>query len=118
MASSLNRNNLNNDSISGIVSNDKFGELSEEMQKQILATLKENNQMDGGWMGKFFGSKKEIASMNIAVTICMLLLFMCIIEVIHSTYTGTKINMELISTIIPVVSLALGFIFGKGGGKQ
>lgn len=114
MASKLNNNLSGSDNITSVISSDKFGEYSPEMQQAILDKLEKMGQNDGGLMGKLFGNKKELASMNIAVFICSILLLICAIDVIHSIWINGEIHMNLITTMIPVVSLALGFVFGKG----
>lgn len=114
MASKLNNNFSDNGNIPSIISSDKFGEYDAEMQREILKKMDESQKRDGGLMGKLFGNKKELASMNIAVFICSILLLICAIDVIHSICTNGEIHMNLITTMIPVVSLALGFVFGKG----
>ena len=69
-------------------------------------------------MGKLFGTKTENVSMHIAFTLCIILLLYCGIDLVGSMIDGRKINSELWNTIIPVVTLALGFIFGKGIDKK
>lgn len=115
MANSLNRNSINSDSIVNIISSENFGGYDLELQKQILNKLDVVNQRNGGFMGKFFGTQKELASMNIAATICIILILICLCDIIRSFFAGGEIHMDLISAIIPVVSLSLGFIFGKSG---
>lgn len=105
---------LDNDNFSGVILNDNFAQLPDEIQQKVIDQV---SKRDGGFMGKFFGNKKENASMNIAVTICILLLLLCGIDIIHSICANTEFHMELISTVIPVISLSLGFIFGKGNGN-
>ena len=49
--------------------------------------------------------------MHIALIICCLLILIVIIDMIHSYIVGNNINMDLISLIIPVVTLSLSDIF-------
>lgn len=115
MANKSNNNSSDRNSIVNAISTDSFISFPEETQKIIIDSIEKVNERDGGILGKFFGIKKEIASMNIAATICILLIAICGIDVFNSIFTNKEIHMELISTIIPVVSLSLGFIFGKSG---
>lgn len=117
MANSLNKN-LSGNNVVTAISSDNFGEYTPEMQEKIICSIENYNEREGGLMGKVFGNKKENASMNIAATICILLIIICGMDIIHSVWTNGELHMDLISTIIPVVSLALGFIFGKGDGKE
>ena len=105
MASSLNRETLKTDNIMNVISNDKFSDFTPEMQESILKKIENQNRSDGGFMGKFFGNKKELASMNTAFVICVLLLLV-----------GVFVNdLQFWSGILPVVGAAIGYIFGKGG---
>lgn len=56
--------------------------------------------------------------MNISAIICFLLILLCAADVLSAIFTEKDLHMELISCIVPVVSLALGFMFGKGGEKN
>lgn len=117
MASKINNNFADNNVISAITA-ENFGTLPRDVQKTILDSIEKANQRDGGVLGRFFGNKKEIASMNIAAVICILLIAICGIDISHSILSDKELHMDLISTIIPVVSLSLGFIFGKGGKSE
>ena len=108
MGSSLNKNLTNNDTIINVISSDKFGNLTPEMQQNILNQIEKTGQRDGGIMGKLFGTKKELAAMNIALIMCMILFIV-----------GFAVNESQIWTgILTIEGTALGYIFGKGGGKN
>lgn len=108
MASSLNKKPLGEDNIINAISSDKFSEFTPEMQQEILKQIEKRNQRDGGFMGKFFGHKKELASMNIAFIICVLLL-------IAGAVVGTQ---EFWNGILPVFGATIGYIFGKSNNKS
>lgn len=118
MANRLSRSELNRDTFSGIASSEKFAEYTPEIQNRILDSLENRSQKEGGFMGKLFGNDKDLASMNVAVFICTVLMLICIIDIVQSCFGNRQMHMELISSIIPVISLAIGFIFGKGKGKN
>lgn len=118
MANRLNRNELNRDAFSGIASSEMFREYTPDIQNRILDSLESRNQKEGGIMGKLFGNDKDLASMNVAVFICTILMLICIIDIVQSCFGDRQMHMELISSIIPVISLAIGFIFGKGKNKE
>lgn len=71
---------------------------------------------DLGWIGKFFGSS-ENSSKNIAAIICLILLFAVII-MSCGVYCMDR-DKDFVSTlwqmVMPVITLALGYIFGKRG---
>ena len=108
MASSLSKNTFNDDNIINVISSDKFGDFTPDMQQEILNKLDIIKQRDGGIVGKLFGCKKELASMNVAFVICALLM-------LAGVFVGTQ---EFWNGILPVIGAALGYIFGKGGGKE
>lgn len=69
---------------------------------------------DLGWIGKFFGSS-ENSSKNIAAIICLILL-LAVIAMSFGVYFREK-DKDFISTlwqiVMPVITLSLGYIFGK-----
>ncbi len=100
-------NSLNHDSIVSVISSEKFTSLSTDMQELVLNTIESGNKRDGGLMGKLFGNKRELASMNIAFLICILLFVSGII-------VGEQ---QYWDKVLPIVAAAIGYIFGKGSGK-
>ncbi|WP_349667034.1 hypothetical protein [Lacrimispora sp.] len=104
--------------IASVAVDDNFNKLTETSQTLIINGINENKAKEGGFMGKLFGTKPENVSMHIAFTLCIILLLYCGIDLVGSVITGRQINSELWNTIIPVVTLALGFIFGKGIDKS
>lgn len=110
----FNQEPLPDDAISSFFKTGEFGNLSEENKKIVLDKLPDKKNGDGGLLGKFFGNKKENSSMHIAFTICCILLLFCCVDIIHALWIGKSAYTELVKNIIPVVTLALGYIFGKG----
>ena len=114
MADGLNHNINDHDSITTILSSKNFLNLDVNIQNKIIDTMHTAKEKEGGFMGKFLGTKSSNLSMHIALIICCLLILIVIVDMIHSYIIGNNINMDLISLIIPVVTLSLGYIFGKG----
>ena len=100
-----NDNSLNNDAIVNIISSDNFSSLSTDIQQSVINSINNDRSNEGGWMGKLFGTKKELASMNIAVVICIIL-FVAGFFIKDSQYWDK---------IIPIVAATIGYIFGRGG---
>lgn len=96
---------LNNDKITNIISTDQFSSLSSDIQQSVLNSIDNRSSKEGGLMGKLFGTKKELASMNIALIICILL-FMSGFIIKDPQYWDK---------IIPIVAATIGYIFGRGG---
>lgn len=115
MANKINSGFSDGNSVVELISTENFANYPQEVQNRILDSIENGRQRDGGFVGKFFGTKKEITSMNIAAVICILLILICGMDIGYCIFAKAELHMELISTIIPVVSLALGFIFGRGG---
>lgn len=108
------KNSINTDSIISAISSDKFSGLSNDMQKKVLNSIGGNDESDGGIMGRIFGSNKEIASMNIVFVICAILLFLCVVDIIFAIIQQRTAYTELTKNIIPIISLAIGYLLGKG----
>lgn len=98
-------NFLSNDKIVNVISTEQFSGLSTDIQQSVLNSINNDKSKEGGWMGKLFGTKKELASMNIAVVICLILFI-----------TGCIINdSQYWDKIIPIVAATIGYILGRGG---
>ena len=99
---------------SDFISADSFVKLHVEIQDKIISGINENKGKEGGFLGKLFGIKPMNIAMNIAFMICAILFFIVVVDFIRICIQGESFNMELLETIIPVITLSLGYIFGKG----
>lgn len=102
----LNGKPITEDSVSSLISSENFAKLSESNQKAAIDSVTDNKGKEGGWLGKFFGNKKENAAMHIAFIICVLLTAVGV----FCTLTGT----DYWNVIIPAITTGMGYIFGKG----
>ena len=111
----INDNALNTNSINGI-SETSFNKLNDEQKNIILAGFNDANSKDkeGGILGRLLGTNTKNASIHIAFIICVVLLAYCGIDLIHSFCPKANLSTEVWEKIFPVVTLALGYIFGKG----
>ena len=89
-----------------VISEPTYVQLSENVQKSIITTLREARQEEGGIMGKLFGTNKDNASIHCAFVICVLMLVVGIVCMI--------LGENYWNVIFPAVTSAIGFIFGKG----
>ena len=105
MANVVNQNLTGNDSIATIIESENFLNLD---------TVYSDREKDGGAMGKFLGNKPANVSMNIGLILCVLLIIVLLVDIIHSYCVGESINIELVNTVVPVITLSMGYIFGKG----
>lgn len=106
MANMLNTNPIQEDSVAAVISSDNFIELSEKSQKEALDAISSNKEKEGGFLGRFFGNKKEIASMNIAFVICILLALI--------GWISSSAEKDYWDMIIPAITTGMGYMFGKG----
>ena len=77
--------------------------LTEKLEEKKLS-------LDAGMLGKFFGSSRN-APTNIAGLIAVLLVLTCV-----AAWTWPAENIatsEVWNTFLPVITLILGFLFGK-----
>ena len=95
------------DKICNVAQSEEFVSLNPKIQEKVIDSLTRNDStgQEGGFMGKFLGTKKENAAMNIALIICFLLVIIGAIS-----QFGEKDYWEV---IIPAITTALGYIFGK-----
>jgi len=95
------------DKICNVAQSEEFVNLNPKIQEKVIDSLTRNDStgQEGGFMGKFLGTKKENAAMNIALIICAILVIIGVISQV-----GGKDYWEV---IIPAVTTALGYIFGK-----
>lgn len=114
MSNSLNANLNVNDSIAELLRSENFLSLDTDLQNKIIDTVHNDKEKDGGTMGKFLGTKPTNVSIHVALILCMCLLLVLLIDCIHSYYIGQGTNMDLVNVIVPVFSLSIGYIFGKG----
>lgn len=103
-----------NTEITELITSEGFRDMPENIQEKALNSIENKNQKEGGFMGKLFGTKRENASMNIAFVLCAILLFFCAVDIIHALTVGKAAYTELVKSILPIVTLTLGYIFGKG----
>lgn len=115
MSDKINRGTIDDGSINGI-SKDSFDKLSPEQKNIVLSGNNDsrNKDKDGGCLGKFLGVNPRNASMHIALIICGILLLFCAIDLGVSLFRGSDITSQVWESIFPVITLALGYIFGKG----
>lgn len=85
-------------------------EIQKEQHEHESAML--NKKM--GWLGSFFGSE-ENSSKNITAFICCLLLVFALGVSIGAYFckNDTSFAKWLWGAILPIVSLSLGYLFGK-----
>lgn len=119
MGDKIDKGAVNNNSINGIPEQviDKLND------KQLQTVLIGNNDAErekrkAGKLGEFFGSDTKNASIHVALVICVVLIILCVIDLIHSFFRDGTLTSEVWELIFPVITLSLGYIFGKGESKD
>lgn len=97
---------LKDSDLNAILNSSNFISLPETSQRQLISGLNESKDKEGGKMGKLFGINKNNAAMNIAFTLCALLVVVGLI----CMYAGK----DYWDVIIPSITTVMGYIFGKG----
>ena len=86
-----------------------------EMQKQQHNHENELKNKEIGWLGKFFGAEDN-AARNMAMTVIILVSGRATVFsvcVIFNSNIGDDLIPNVWSKVSPVITLALGYIFGK-----
>ena len=86
-----------------------------QMQKQQHEHENGLKDKDLGWLGKIFGGD-SIASKNITGFVCGILLlgvFVFSIIIYCKDKENTSFISELLQYILPIITLSLGYLFGK-----
>lgn len=89
-----------------------------QMQQQQHNHENELKNKEIGWLGKFFGSENNSAK-NMAITVIVIvisgatLFSLC---VLFNAQLNNTLIKDVWSSVVPIVTLALGYIFGKNNG--
>lgn len=94
--------------LSDVVGQQNFSKLNPNIQELIIQAAKDIKQKDGGWLGQVLGTHPTNASLHIGLILSSLLILLIIVD----TY-GKSLNLELVKIILPVITLYLGYIFGR-----
>ncbi len=111
----ISESTIENDSINGIP-----GKYIDKLNEEQLQTILDGNndaekdKRNAGKFGTWLGSNTKNASIHVALIICIIMLLFCAIDLIHSFFPEQTLTSEIWQLIFPIVTLALGYIFGKG----
>lgn len=114
----INESTVESDSINGIPGK-YIDKLNDEQLQTVIdsVTDAERYKIESGKFGEWLGANTKNASIHIALIICVILLLFCGLDLLRSFCPEQVINSEMWNLIFPVVTLALGYIFGKGENK-
>ena len=63
--------------------------------------------LESGFLGKFFGSATNAPTNIAGFVVCLLVVIICVVGFLKMP------TAEFVERIIPIVTLALGYLFGK-----
>ncbi len=112
----INDNAIDKDNINGI-SKRHLDKLNSDQLKAVIDGKMDDDRKknEAGKIGKWIGTNTQNASIHIALILCIFILAFCGIDLVHSFVIKGSINMEMWNLVFPVITLALGYVFGKGG---
>lgn len=64
-------------------------------------------------MGKLLGTRRDNLAIHAVLSICLAPLLLIILDNLHAYRTGTALNMNLSNVVIPVITLAVGYIIAN-----
>lgn len=99
-----------------LINSETFLQLKPHIQSEIVGGIKagEDSKTKGGLLGRLLGVSTHNASIHVSFIICLLFFLLIVLVLSHSYCTGEDANMDLIGVLVSVVTLGLGYVFGKG----
>lgn len=116
MTDKLNDSAANVDAILG-VSNSTLNILNDDQKSLLItnATDLKSKDIEAGLLGKIFGTNIHNAAIHIAFIICAVLLCFCGADLFFAIVCDEYVrDREMWERILPIITLALGYIFGSG----
>ena len=104
--------------LTSLLDPDRFLRLDPATQKQIIGAVKADIEKSGGMLGKFLGTRRDNLAIHTILIICLALILLIVLDNLHAYVTGAEISMELIKVIIPVITLAIGYIIGSRTNRE
>ena len=114
MAGEVNKKIDSQQSLGSVVTSEGFVHLDSNIQEKVLSALSDDKEKEGGFFGKIFGIHPVNITLYFAIIIVILCLLLIIVETIHSYWVKSDINYKLLNFLLPFITTALGFVFGKG----
>ena len=107
------------DALTEIAKTKEFSGLATEVQQQIISAIaeKEKEGINTGLMGKIFGNYTENISRYIAFIVSMTLIIVGLFYIALPMCYKVNSNVEFWQIIAPIITGALGYVFGSGASK-
>lgn len=104
--------------LSELITSPGFDKLNDELKGKAIDAFQETqstrDENKTGWLGHFFGNKSENIALYVAFIICMSLIIVGFVYTWISPDYKINSNIEFWQIIGPIITGALGFIFGAG----
>lgn len=99
----------------GSIPSSAFNLLNDGQKEIYLAGYNDiqNKEKEGGAIGRVVGTNTKNATINTASALIFLLLIYCVLDMISAYWVCKSFNYESFKIVLPVITLALGYIFGK-----
>ena len=101
------------DPLTELLSSSNFLRLDPAVQKQIIHAVNRDKARPGGFMGQFLGGQSSNRAIHTVLILCLALILIVVMDNLHAYQVGSEVNMDLVGVVIPVISLAIGYIFGR-----
>lgn len=110
-----NRLNAGNELID-IIRTESFPTLDLETKHQVIEAHSNEKARSGGIMGRFFGTRPESTAIYIGFILTIVLVLFLLGVVCFVKTPDGNINMDLVNRLVPLITLSIGYTFGKSVG--
>lgn len=107
-----------NEDLSNVLGPVTFGMLTENQKNIVLTNAFPKVETYGGLLSRFLGHRPKNVILNITFLICALLLIFIIVDTVIGYIQNRSVNLELVDRIFPMLTLALGYLFGKNSNNE
>ena len=91
--------------------------LNDDQKNEVIAShnkIQQKNK-DSGLIGRLIGANTKNAAVNIASVICVCIFFLLLIDLLGAELCRDGcVNLEMWKILAPIITMTLGYIFGKG----
>lgn len=107
-------NRITNESgVINMITTSEWGEQPLEIKQLIADALEKEEKRKDGIIGRLFGSRKEMASIYVAFSLCAFVAIIFLIDLIYAIVCKTEMHREITAMLFPSITATLGYIFGK-----
>ena len=97
-----------------LIRSDAFTRLPPAVQAQLIRSVEQSGRQSGGVLGRLLGTRPGNLAIHAVLVLCAGLLLLVFLDHIHAYRTRTTVNLELLNLVVPVITLSIGYIIGRG----